>query len=78
MHQLYLQYFNLNFDRQPPADAKSATTWYAAQRQGAQGQHPLDGGAQGNDPRGGQEQLRGHRAHVYPLTHVLQCPHVLT
>jgi hypothetical protein len=73
MHQLYLQYFNLNFDRQPPAELEIGND-LGASASGAQGQHPLDrGGPRRRRPAAVKNSYGVTAPMLYPLTHVLQC-----
>ncbi|GAC1601759.1 MAG: TraG family conjugative transposon ATPase [Hymenobacter sp.] len=79
IHQLYLQYFNLNFDGQPTRQEREIGNDLGTFSVGEHKVNVLSMIGQGSDAYPAVRNSYGVTAPMlYPLTHILQCPHVLT
>ncbi|MCC3154750.1 type IV secretion system protein VirB4 [Hymenobacter sp. BT770] len=79
IHQLYLQYFNLNFDGQPTRQEREIGNDLGTFSVGEHKVNVLSMVGQGSDAYPAVRNGYGVTAPMlYPLTHILQCPHVLT
>ncbi|GAA4367772.1 TraG family conjugative transposon ATPase [Hymenobacter saemangeumensis] len=79
IHQLYLQYFNLNFDGQPTRQEREIGNDLGTFSVGEHKVNVLSMVGQGSDAYPAVRNSYGVTAPMlYPLTHILQCPHVLT
>jgi conjugal transfer ATP-binding protein TraC len=79
IHQLYNQYFNLNFDGQPTRQEREIGNELGTLSIGEQKVNVLSMVGQGSDAYPAVRNSYGVTSPMlYPLTHVLQCPHVLT
>ncbi|MCC2548508.1 type IV secretion system protein VirB4 [Hymenobacter sp. BT175] len=79
IHQLYLQYFNLNFDGQPTRQEREIGNDLGTLSVGEHKVNILSMVGQGSEAHAAVKNSYGVTAPMlYPLTHVLQCPHVLT
>ncbi|TYZ06117.1 type IV secretion system protein VirB4 [Hymenobacter lutimineralis] len=79
MHQLYLQYFNLSFDSQPTRQEREIGNDMGALSVGEHRVNILSMVGQGSEAHPAVKNSYGVTAPMlYPLTHVLQCPHILT
>lgn len=79
IHQLYLQYFNLNFDGQPTRQEREIGNDLGTFSVGEHKVNVLSMVGQGSDAYPAVRNGYGVTAPMlYPLTHLLQCPHVLT
>ncbi len=79
IHQLYLQYFNLNFDGQPTRQEREMGNELGTLSIGEQKVNVLSMVGQGSDAFPAVRNSYGVTSPMlYPLTHILQCPHVLT
>ncbi|OGX87122.1 hypothetical protein BEN47_11620 [Hymenobacter lapidarius] len=79
IHQLYLQYFNLNFDGQPTRQEREIGNDMGSLSVGEHKVNILSMVGQGSEAHTAVKNSYGVTAPMlYPLTHVLQCPHVLT
>jgi conjugal transfer ATP-binding protein TraC len=79
IHQLYLQYFNLSFDGQPTRQEREIGNELGTLSIGEQKVNVLSMVGQGSDAYPAVRNGYGVTAPMlYPLTHILQCPHILT
>lgn len=79
IHQLYLQYFNLNFDGQPTRQEREMGNELGTLSIGEQKVNVLSMVGQGSDAYPAVRNSYGVTSPMlYPLTHILQCPHILT
>ncbi|MBJ6146327.1 VirB4 family type IV secretion system protein [Hymenobacter sp. BT559] len=79
IHQLYLQYFNLNFDGQPTRQEREIGNELGTLSIGEQKVNVLSMVGQGSDAYPAVRNGYGVTSPMlYPLTHILQCPHILT
>ncbi|MBC6609061.1 type IV secretion system protein VirB4 [Hymenobacter sp. BT188] len=79
IHHLYLQYFNLNFDGQPTRQEREIGNDLGTFSVGEHKVNVLSMVGQGSDAYPAVRNGYGVTAPMlYPLTHILQCPHVLT
>jgi conjugal transfer ATP-binding protein TraC len=79
VHKLYNQYFNLNFDGQPMRQEREIGNELGTLSIGEQKVNVLSMVGQGSDAYAAVRNGYGVTSPMlYPLTHVLQCPHVLT
>ena len=79
IHQLYLQYFNLSFDGQPTRQEREIGNELGTLSIGEQKVNVLSMVGQGSDAYPAVRNGYGVTSPMlYPLTHILQCPHILT
>ena len=79
IHKLYLQYFNLNFDGQPTRQEREIGNELSTLAVGEHKVNILSMVGQGTDAYPAVKNGYGVTSPMlYPLTHVLQCPHILT
>jgi len=79
IHRLYLQYFNLNFDGQPTRQERELGNTLGTLSVGEHQVNVLSMVGQGSDAYPAVKNSYGVTAPMlYPLTHILQCPHILT